>query len=250
MRRFAILTVLSLAGTLAFGQVKQPKVKSKAEGQAIQALQQAQQGGDPDGIIKAADELLTKFADTDFKAYTLGVEADAYEHKEDHAKAIVYAEQALAADPSSYDSNILLANIYANTTRPTDLDKEEKLKKAEKYATDGIKLASEAPKPNPQITDAQWDEAKKSEQAQGYQALGMIAMVRKKYDDAMTNFQKGIELNPDPIIMIRAGRAMLDAKKPAEAITWFDKAAAAPNANDQVKNIAASDKKRAQSMQK
>src|SRR4051795_2945194 len=99
MRRFAALITLTLAITLALtysapAQTKaEPKVKTKAEGQAIQALQQAQQSGDPDAIIKACDELLTKFADTDFKAYTLGVEATAYEQKQDHAKAIVYAEQ-------------------------------------------------------------------------------------------------------------------------------------------------------------
>ena len=255
MRRFAILTTLILSGTLAFAQDKGaaaggPKVKSKAEGEAIMALQKAQQAGDADAVIKASDELLTKFADTDFKAYTLGVEADAYLQKGDSAKAIVYGEQALEADPSSYTSSILLANVYAATTRPTDLDKEEKLKKAEKYANDGLALVAKAPKPNPQITDAQWDEAKKSEQAQAYQALAAVAVVRKKYDDGIAQYQKAIDLTGDPIMMIKAGRALLDAKKPAEAIAFFDKAAAAPNATAQAKQIAESDKKRAQSMQK
>jgi tetratricopeptide (TPR) repeat protein len=248
MRRFALLTIFMLAGTLAFAQAK--KVKTKAEGEAVMALQKAQQAGDPDGVIKAADDLLTKFADTDFKAYILGVEADAYEHKGDHAKAIVYGEQALAADPETYDADILLANIYANTTRENDLDKEEKLKKAEKYANDGIAAAGKAPKPNPQLPDDQWEQVRKSEQAQGYQALGTIAMVRKKYDDAMAAYQKGVELDPDPVIMIRAGRAMLTARKPAEAISWFDKAAASPNATAQIKEIAAADKKRAEALPK
>lgn len=248
MRRFAVLSVLLLAGTLAFAQSK--KVKSKGELAAVQALQQAQQAGDPDGIIKAADDLITKFADTDFKAYALGVEAEAYEQKGDHAKAIVYGEQALAADPNSYSTDTLLANIYANTTRDTDLDKEEKLAKAEKYAHDGITAAQAAPKPNPQVTDAQWEEAKKNEQAQGYQALGSAAVVRKKFDDAMADFQKAVDLDSDPVIMIRAGRALLAARKPDEAIEWFDKAAAAPKANDQIKKIAAADKTRALAMKK
>jgi tetratricopeptide (TPR) repeat protein len=248
MRPYTVLFMLVLAGTLAFAQAK--KVKSKAELTAIQALQQAQQANDPDAIIKASDALITNFADTEFKSYALGAEAEAYEQKGDHAKAIVYGEQALAADPSSYTTDTLLANIYANTTRDTDLDKEEKLAKAEKYAKDGMAAAAAAPKPNPQIPDDQWEQMKKNEQAQGYQALGTAALVRKKYDEAIADFQKGIDLDPDPIIMIRAGRALLVAHKPDDAITWFDKAAAAPNASAQIKNIAASDKARAQAMKK
>jgi len=47
---------------------KGPAPKSQAEAQALQAVFQAANAPDnPDGIIKAADDLLTKFADTDFK---------------------------------------------------------------------------------------------------------------------------------------------------------------------------------------
>jgi tetratricopeptide (TPR) repeat protein len=248
MRHFAALTLMLFAGTPAFAQGKH--VKTKDEATAVQALQQAQQAGDPDAIIKACDAIITKFADTEFKGYALGAEAEAYEQKGDHTKAIVFGEQALVADPGAFSTDTLLANIYANTTRDTDLDKEEKLTKAEKYAHDGITGVMAAPKPNAQISDADWATAQKSEQAQAYQALGTAALVRKKYDEAIANFQKGVDLNPDPVIMIRAGRAMMTAKKPDEAIVWFDKAAAAPNATDQIKTIAAADKTRAQAMKK
>ncbi len=249
MRRFAALAITLAAGSvLAFGQGR--KVKSKDEATAIVALQTAQQSGNADAVIKAADDLVTKFADTEFKAYALGAEAEAYEQKGDHTKAIVYGEQALTVDPNAYTTDTLLANIYANTTRDTDLDKEEKLKKAEKYAHDAIASVTAASKPNPQVSDAEWENVKKSEQSQAYQALGTAALVRKKYDDAMANFQKGVDLNPDPIIMIRAGRALLSAKKYDEAIVWFDKAAAAPGGTEQIKSIAASDKQRALAMKK
>lgn len=248
MKFLTALTLILFTGTLAFAQGK--KVKTKAEALAVQAMQQAQQAGDPDGVIKACEDLITKFADTEFKGYALGAEAEAYEAKNDHTKAIVYGEQALAADPGAFSTDTLLANIYANTTRDTDLDKEEKLTKAEKYAQDAITTVQAAPKPNAQVSDADWANAQKSEQAQAYQALGTVAATRKKYDEAMANFQKGVDLYPDPVIMLRAGRVMLAARKPDQAIVWFDKAAASPNANDQIKNIAASDKARAVSMKK
>ena len=46
-------------------QPKVPSPKSPAEGQAVMALQSAGQSNDPDAMIKAANDLLTKFTDTD-----------------------------------------------------------------------------------------------------------------------------------------------------------------------------------------
>jgi tetratricopeptide (TPR) repeat protein len=148
------------------------------------------------------------------------------------------------ADPMDYDAMNLLANVYALTTRDTDLDKEEKLAKADKYAHDSL-TALDGPKPW-MFADAQWPKVKAMATAQAYQALGMAALARKKTDEGIADFQKGIDAAPDPILMIRAGRALLAAKKPDDAITWFDKVINMDGVPDQWKNIAKNDKTRAQ----
>jgi tetratricopeptide (TPR) repeat protein len=258
MRRLAILTICSLAAAAAFAQAPPanaptapkkvvktgPGPKTPAEQQAVQALLQAQM---PDDVIKAADELVTKFPSTDFKAFALEREGEAYQQKNDNAKAIVYGEQALEADPMNFDADNLLANVLAATTRDTDLDKEEKLAKADKYSHDAL-TTLEGPKPW-MYGDAQWPLVKAAAASQAYQALGNAALVRKKTDEAVADFQKGIDANPDhpdPILMIRVGRALLTAKKADEAIVWFDKAINAPNVPAQIKSIAQNDKARAQ----
>jgi tetratricopeptide (TPR) repeat protein len=255
MRRLAILTVCTLAAAAAFAQgppanapsapkkvVKTgPGPKTQAEQQAVQALLQAQT---PDDIIKAAEEVVTKFPSSDFKSFALEREGEAYLQKNDNAKAIVYGEQALEADPMNFDADNLLANVLAATTRETDLDKEEKLSKADKYAHDSL-TTLEGPKPW-MYGDAQWVKVKSAAASQAYQALGNTALVRKKTDEAVADFQKGIDANPDPILMIRTGRALLTAKKPDEAIVWFDKAINAPDVPANIKGIAQTDKLRAQ----
>lgn len=246
MRRYAVPTAIlvigTMAGTLAFAQKQPPKPKSNAEIQALQALFGAQT---PDARIKAADDLITKFADTDFKSIALQAEAEGYQQKGDSTKAVVFGEQALAADPANFDAMTLLANVISSSTRDTDLDKAEKLTRADKYANDAINALKTVAKPNPSLADEQWAQYKKGAEAQAWQALGNSAVIRKKFDEATADYQKALDLTPDPYIMIRVGRAMLTAHKPDEAITWFDKAAAAPNADAQVKQIAASDKARA-----
>jgi tetratricopeptide (TPR) repeat protein len=218
-----------------------PGPKTTAEQQAIQALLQAQM---PDDVVKAAEELVTKFPTTDFKAFALEREGEAYQQKGDNAKAIVFGEQALEADPMNFDADNLLANVLAATTRETDLDKEEKLAKADKYAHDSL-TTLDGPK-SWMYGEAQWTKVKAAATSQAYQALGNAALVRKKTDEAVADFEKGITANPDPVLMIRTGRALLTAKKPDEAIVWFDKAINAPDVPAQIKNIAENDKKRAE----
>jgi hypothetical protein len=81
MKRTLLSGVLVMAIGVS-GLMAEMKVKSKAESVAVQALIASETQG-PDAIIKAAEELLTKFADTQFKEVALMAEATAYQQKGD-----------------------------------------------------------------------------------------------------------------------------------------------------------------------
>lgn len=246
MRRIATLTTILLAASLAFAQSKPPmKPKSKAEEAAVRTMLTAQT---PDARIAAAEDLITKFADTSYKAYALYLEADAYLQKNDSEKAIVYGEQSLDADPGTYQAAVLVAKTYAATTHVNDLDKAEKLAKIQKFAKMAMDSLATVEKPNPQLPDADWTKIKDDLIGQADLALGIAAAFSNKIDDAKADFDKASTMDEDPTDMIRAARALMDVKKYAEAIPYLDKAAASPNAPDQIKKIAASDKARAESM--
>ena len=116
----------------------------------------------PDARIAAAENLLTKFADTEFKAIALQVAAASAQQKNDFEKMVVYAERTLEADPKNYPAMLMLANGIAQRTREFDLDKEEKLGRAEKYANSAMELVKAATKPRPDIPDADWEAAKQN----------------------------------------------------------------------------------------
>ncbi|MFB3826069.1 MAG: tetratricopeptide repeat protein [Bryobacteraceae bacterium] len=223
---------------------KQPQPKSKGEVEALQAMFGAQ---DPDSRIKAADNLVTKFADTEFKAIALFFAAASYEQKGDFEKVILYGERTLEADPKNYSAMLMLARNIAQRTREFDLDREEKLAKVAKYVKDAQEAINTAPKPNPSLTDEQWAGAKKDLSAQGHEALGMAAMARKQYDVAANEFKTSSEMasQVDPATLVRLGAAYNLAGKPDLAIPVLDKVLAMPDAHPTVKQFAQAEKVRA-----
>ncbi len=266
MRRTAILATGLLAALQAFSQTPPaaapaapaagaaapaapagPHPKSPEENASLVNLFKAT---DPDAQIKAAEDFLEKYPDTDYKPQVLLALAQSYHQKKDEPKAIVAGEKALAADPKSYETQLLLSEIYSRNTRATDLDMDDRLARSDKYAKDALAELETAQKPKPEIADNDWVQLKQGESQRAYVSLGLSALLRKKLDEAKTNFDKAMTLYPDPLDMLYIERAYTTAKRYDDALMWIDKAAASPNANDQVKNIANNDKTRVQALKK
>ncbi len=236
----ALLTLVCGAfASAAQAPAKQPQAKSKGEVEAIQAMFNAQ---DPDARIAAAETLLTKYADTEFKSVALLLAAMSCQQKNDVEKMMVYAERTVEADANSYQAMLMLASATAQRTREFDLDREEKLGRAEKYAKKAIELIAAAVKPNPNVPDDQWEAAKKDMTSQAHEALGMSQAARKKFDLAIAEYKLAVESasQPDPATFLRLGDAYHQTGKYDDAVATFDKVINNANAPAQIKQYAQS----------
>ncbi len=231
---------------LLFGQAKAPQPKSQKEVEAIQAIFAAQ---DPDSQIKAAEELIQKFADTEFKGIALFVAANAYQNKNDSTNAIIYAERMLEVDKTSFQAGqamTMIAKNLAIRTREFDLDKEEKLTRAEKMANEAQTVLSAAAKPRPDIPDDQWDAAKKDALSAVHESLALVAQGRKKNDVAVAEYKLAIETaSPDPATMIRLASLYNTMGKHDDAIVLSDKILALPDLHPTIKQFATQEKDKA-----
>lgn len=241
MKKF-LLSIGVLLISLPLAAQKQPQPKSQKEVDALMAIQNAQ---DPDSRIAAVENLLAKFADTEFKGFALYIATVSAQQKNDFEKLMLYGERTLEADPKNYATMLVMSSAIAMRTREHDLDKEEKLARAEKLAKDAGEALKTAPKPNPQLTDEQWAAAKKDFEAQMYESLGIAASGRKKYDDAIASFKSSVDLNGDPATMVRLGSTYNLAGKYDDAIATFDKVMAIADAPAQVKQVAQAERARA-----
>jgi tetratricopeptide (TPR) repeat protein len=226
-------------------QVKAAKGVSKDEANAFNAIVKAQT---PDDKMKAADEFVVKFADSQYKGIALYDAAEAADQKGDYQKAIIYADESLQADTTNFDAKLLVAGELAQHTRENDLDKDEKLSKAEKYTNDALTQIPTATKPQTTIKDDVWETYKKYATARAHYDLGLVALARKKPDVQITEFKSAVDLitPPDPVWLARLSNAYNDAGKPEDALATANKVLATDNLNPAIKNFAQTQKSRAE----
>ena len=243
---FLRLVAGSLAAAVLLAQAKAPAPKSQKEVDALNAMIQA---ADNDTRIKAANELLTKFADTDFKGLALYMITNSYNEKKDATNTIVYGERVIEADGKSAlgaHARIMIATSLATTTKEFDFDKEEKLGRADKLSKEAVEVIKTAAKINPALTDEQWDAGKKGYTAEAYIALGMTATVRKNWAEAMANYKMAADSDPsNSATFVRLGAAQVSAAKYDDAIATLDKVLAMPGQDAVILNYAKAEKEKA-----
>ena len=239
MKQFWKWTAVAAAlGTLVFAQ----KVKSPKEGEALMAIQNSTTA---DARIQAIENLLTKFADTEFKVIALEIATDTVQSKNDPVQTIIYAERLLDADPKNLNAISTIAKVTASGIRENDLDKEDKLKRVDELTGQCLKLAPDAKKPNAMLTDDQWVTRKNEFTADCHDALAATAVVRKKTDLALTEYQASLGLRKDPATMVRIAQVYTAQGKFDESIAMLEQVQAFPEVNPIVKQVAGQERVKA-----
>ena len=233
MKRTILTGVLVLAAVVP--AMADMKVKSKAEAEAVQAMVAAESQG-PDAIIAAVEALLAKFADTQFKQVALLAEATAYQQKKDYASAELTNERVLEIDPMTPQAAMQLGEAITAHVGENDLDKEERLTKAEKSLNRAV--ANIDNKPSEGMTDEAWAGAKKFTLAMAENDLGLVAMMRKNYPAAAAAFKLAVDSDPQPAFQVRLALADQKSGKNDDALALCDQLLADPQLHPAIKRIA------------
>jgi len=235
------IVVLTAGLSGLFAQAPAPKIKSNGERKAVIAIQTAVKSGDLDGIVKASEDLLNNYADSDYKEYALTVEAKAYQTKGDLDNAQIFADRALQINPKAYTMQLLIAEAITPNIKEHDLNYADEIAKCTKLFNDAIENVKVAVKPNPQVSDADWENNKKFAQSEAYNGLGMLASIDKKPDEAVKDFQLAVDNDPEQdAFATRLASAYLTVGKKSEALAICDKLLAKPTLNPRIKSVVTS----------
>jgi tetratricopeptide (TPR) repeat protein len=243
MKRLILTGIVVLTAGLSglFAQAPAPKIKSNGERKAVIAIQTALQSGDPSAVIKASEDLLNNYADSDYKEYALTVEAKAYQNKGDLDNAQIFADRALQINPKAYTMQLLIAEAITPNIKEHDLNYKDEIDKCTKLFNDAMENVKVAVKPNPQVSDADWENNKTFAQAEAYNGLGMLASIDKKPDEAVKYFQLAVENDPEQdAYNTRLANAYLTVGKKSEALAICDKLLAKPTLNPRIKSVVTS----------
>jgi tetratricopeptide (TPR) repeat protein len=171
-----------------------------------------------------------------------------YQNANNGEKTIAMSKKVLALDPNSPEALVTFATVTAQSTRETDLDRDERLNEAVADASKALQtintdLLVPANAPADRV-----DAFKNSLRAMAYDALGTVAMVKKDYPAAETNLSKSAELNamPDPVTYLRLSVALDQQKKYAQALDAANKAVQYSADSPQANNLAKQERDRLQ----
>jgi tetratricopeptide (TPR) repeat protein len=247
MKRTAIITVVAALGisTLSFGQTKTatpsttsgqaagqtaapagkrpPQAKTQPEFDAYKA---AAAITDPAAQEKAADDFAAKFPDSELRALLYKQVMRSYQQVNNADKMLAMSRKVLSFDPDDPDSLLGVAQVLAERTRDTDLDKDQRLAEARKDAERAL-VTIDTDIPTGGQPQDKIDAYKGFLKSEAYAILGTLDFNAKAWAAAEQNLKKSIDAfpqQPDPIAVFRMSVALDMQNKYPDALKYADQA--------------------------
>ncbi len=193
----------------------------------LKAYQDATTKTDPAQAEAAANEFAAKYPTSELRAALYMRAMNLYAQANNSDKVIETGRQAIAADPTNPVPLMEVASTLAETTRDTDLDREQRLAEAAKdaqAAIDNIDTGLLVPaNADPERVAG----AKRTILTNSYDTLAMVDMGRTDFAAAVTNLQKAIDEskgNPDAVLYLRLSVAQDKLKQYPQALDSANKA--------------------------
>ncbi len=216
------------------------KVLQAGSQEELKAYQDAFALTDPDKLLAAANDFSTKYPNSQLRASLYIRAMNLYAQSNNSDKVIDCGRQAIAADPTNPIPLVQVASALAESTRETDLDREQRLAEAAKDAQAAIDNIDTGLVLPANADPARVDAAKKSILTMAYDTLGMVDLSKKDYASAITSLQKAISEssgNPEAVLYLRLSVAQDNLKQYPQALDSANKAVQYSK-DGQVQNLA------------
>ena len=182
---------------------------------------------DPAAFEKAADDFATKFPDSELRALLYKNAMRLYQNANNGEKAEGMGRKVLSLDGDDPEALVIVAEVIAEKTRDTDLDKDQRYDEATKMAqkaTSTVDTDVNVPAGTPQD---KLDAYKSLLRSNAYSIVGTIAYKKENYPVAQENLQKSIDAfpsQPDPVVVLRLALSLDKQQKYPEALKLANRA--------------------------
>jgi tetratricopeptide (TPR) repeat protein len=200
-----------------------PAAKTQPEFEAYKA---AMQLTDAAAAEKAADDFATKFPDSELKVVVYKAAMQKYQATNNADKMLEMSQKALSFDADDPEALVSVAQVLAERTRDTDLDRDQKLAEAKKDAERAL-VTLDTDVPTAGYPPEKIDQFKRYMNSEAYAVLGTLSSNAKNYPDAETNLRKSIEVFPeqvDSVAVLRLAVALDMQNKVPDALKYANQA--------------------------
>lgn len=215
-----------------------PQAKTQPEFDAYKA---AAANADPAALEKASDDFATKFPDSELRVLLYRTAMHSYQSANNADKMMQMGRKVLAIDPDDPEASVGVAEVLAERTRDSDIDKDQRLDEAMKLAQHAIEsvdtdIAIPAGTPQEKI-----DAYKGFVRSSAYSIIGTLQYNRDKFADAEAAFRKSIDVfpsQPDPVVVLRLALVLDKQERYSDALNYAGQAAGLSPENTPAGSIA------------
>lgn len=200
-----------------------PQAKTQPEFDAYKA---AAALTDPAAQEKAADDFATKFPDSELRPVLYKAAMHGYQQSNNGDKMVAMSRKVLSYDADDPEALLGIAQVLAERTHETDLDKDDRLAEAKKDAQRAL-VTVDTDIPTSGQTPERLETYKGFIRSEAYEILGTLDFNAKSWADAENNLKKSIDAfpqQPDPVAVFRTAVSLDMQNKYPEAQKYANQA--------------------------
>jgi len=201
-----------------------PQAKTQPEFDAWKA---AAASPDAAALEKASDDFAAKFPDSELRVLLYKNAMRLYQTANNAEKTEAMGRKVLGFDGDDPEALVIVAEVIAERTRDSDIDKDQRFGEAiamAKKATQTVDTDVQVPTGTPQ---EKIDAYKSLLRSNAYSIVGTIEFKKENYPVAQDYLQKSIDAfpsNPDPVVILRLALTLDKEQKYPEALKWANRA--------------------------
>ncbi|HYW38493.1 MAG TPA: tetratricopeptide repeat protein [Terriglobales bacterium] len=201
-----------------------PQAKTQPEFDAYKA---AAANTDAAALEKASDDFATKFPDSELRVLLYKNAMRNYQNANNAEKTEAMGRKVLSFDGDDPEALVIVAEVIAERTRDSDIDKDQRFGEAvsmAQKATQTVDTDIQVPAGTPQD---KVDAYKSLLRSNAYSILGTIEFKKENYPAAQENLQKSIDAfpsQPDPVVVLRLALTLDKQQRYPEALKVVNRA--------------------------
>jgi tetratricopeptide (TPR) repeat protein len=225
-----------------------PQAKTQPELDAYNAAAAVKDGP---GLEKASDDFATKFPDSELRILLYEAAMRTYQNSNVADKTEAMGRKVLGLDADNPEALVIVAEVIAERTRETDLDKDQRFDEAMKMAQKATQTVETDVAFNAGTPQEKIDAYKALLRSNAYSVMGTIDFKKETFPAAQENLQKSIDAypaQPDPVVVLRLALSLDKQSKYPDALKVASRAVELTQEGSQIGTLARRERDRLQQL--